>query len=148
VGQSFHPTHLFLQLAMANYAIPRAILAPSRSAFAVIDPVTEQYSRVLDRSGLSQLSQSRRSGSYFAISYVWSEWKDSPEDELPSWTQIRERLLQLSTTSLVTSYNKPSIELAGDLPLKFFQPDPTDAGLILNASIKLWRPTRLTGFPG
>jgi hypothetical protein len=52
---------------------------------------------------------------------VWSEWKDSLGDKLPSWTQIRERLLQLSTTSLVTAYNKPP---AGNLPFNFLQHDP------------------------
>jgi len=61
---------------MANKDIPRSFLAPSRSAFSVIDPVSEEYYRILDRSGASNINPARRSGSYFAISYVWSEWKD------------------------------------------------------------------------
>jgi hypothetical protein len=109
---------------MANRDIPRSFLAPSRSAFSVIDPVSEEYYRILDRRGASNINPARRSGSYFAISYVWSEWKDSPSDKLPSWAKIRERLLQLSTTSLVTAYNKPPIDLAGDLPISFLRPDP------------------------
>ena len=109
---------------MGNKDIPRWFFAPSRSAFSVIDPVSEEYYLILHRSGASNLNPARRSGSYFAISYVWSEWKDSPSDKLPSWAKIRERLLQLSTTKLVTAYNKPPIDIAGNLPLAFLRPDP------------------------
>jgi Heterokaryon incompatibility protein (HET) len=71
--------------------IPKALTSPSRSSFALIDPTTERYERVLDRHG------SLRGGlkMHTAISYVWSEWKDSALDGLPSWPRIRERLMSV-----------------------------------------------------
>ncbi|PSS18868.1 hypothetical protein M430DRAFT_19457 [Amorphotheca resinae ATCC 22711] len=69
--------------------IPKAFFSGTRSSFALIDPSTERYHRVLDRHGAF------RSGlkMHVVISYVWSEWKDDPSDKLPDWTQLRERLL-------------------------------------------------------
>ena len=69
--------------------IPKALFSAAHSAFALIDPSTERYRRVLDRHGAF------RSGlkMHVAISYVWSEWKDDPSDRLPNWTQLRDRLL-------------------------------------------------------
>lgn len=109
---------------MAAATIPRAFLAPGRSAFAVIDPVTEQYHRLLDQSGALQLSTSGKSGSYFAISYVWSDWKETAADKFPSWRLLRERLLMLATTDLATNLLKALTDIAERIPLKLFQPDP------------------------
>ncbi|KAE9373103.1 hypothetical protein N431DRAFT_544250 [Stipitochalara longipes BDJ] len=69
--------------------IPKAFFSAGHSAFALIDPRTESYHRVLDRHGAF------RSGlkMHVAISYVWSEWKNDPSERLPSWTHLRERLL-------------------------------------------------------
>ncbi len=94
---------------MASASLPRALMAPSRSAFAVIDPVSERYSRILEPGMMSKMNLSGRLSSYFAISYVWTEWKESSEDKLPSWRLIRERLLQLSTTNLAAYINDGTI---------------------------------------
>jgi hypothetical protein len=109
---------------MAAASIPRAFLAPGRSAFAVIDPVTEQYHRLLDQSGALQLSTTGKSGSYFAISYVWSDWKETDADKVPSWRLLRERLLMLATTDLATNLLKAPTDIGERIPLKLFQPDP------------------------
>ncbi|CAN9309948.1 unnamed protein product [Alternaria sp. RS040] len=108
---------------MTTTAIPRAFLAPGRSAFAVIDPVTERYHRLLDQSGALQLSTTGKSGSYFAISYVWSDWKESIVDKFPSWRLIRERLIMLAATDLATNLLKAPTDIAQRIPLKLFQPD-------------------------
>lgn len=109
---------------MAKKDIPRSFFAPSRSAFSVIDPVSEEYYRALDRSGASNLNPARRSGSYFTISYVWSELKDSQNEKLPSWAKVRERLLQLSTTTSSQRTTNRHLAIAGNLPLNFLRYDP------------------------
>ena len=32
---------------------------------------------------------------HVAISYVWSEWKNTPTDRLPDWERLRPRLMSL-----------------------------------------------------
>ncbi|KAH8654001.1 hypothetical protein BGZ60DRAFT_419129 [Tricladium varicosporioides] len=69
--------------------LPKTLLGEKRSSFALIDPSTELYHRKLDRHGW--LNNSLRQ--HVAISYVWSEWKQNPDDRLPDWRLIRDRLL-------------------------------------------------------
>lgn len=69
--------------------LPKTIIGQDRSSFALINPSTELYHRKLDFSGL--LRNSCRP--HVAISYVWSEWKHNPSDNLPEWSLIRKRLL-------------------------------------------------------
>ncbi|KAH6666203.1 hypothetical protein B0J14DRAFT_678161 [Halenospora varia] len=69
--------------------LPKTLLGEKRSSFALIDPSTELYHRKLDRHGW--LNNSLRQ--HVAISYVWSEWKQNPDDQLPDWRLIRDRLL-------------------------------------------------------
>lgn len=72
----------------------------TRFPFRVIDPVTEQFHKVPEPGGAGKRGLSKRSRGFFAVSYVWSEWKDHPTDPLPNWSHIRNRLLQLSTTNI------------------------------------------------
>ncbi|KAK0726910.1 hypothetical protein B0T26DRAFT_799051 [Lasiosphaeria miniovina] len=78
------------------------LFASTRSPFRVIDPVTEEYYRGPDLSSTSasKRSQAKRPSSFFAISYVWSDWKEDVNAPLPSWDLIRNRLLYLSTTNV------------------------------------------------
>ncbi|GIZ40937.1 hypothetical protein CKM354_000425700 [Cercospora kikuchii] len=107
---------------MATEKIPRAFLAPSRSAFVVIDPVTDEYHRILDRGNAVQLPLSQ---SYFAVSYVWNDWKEQPDDKYPSWKLIRERLLQVGNTDLpLYVANASSSEIAKKLSLTTNKAEP------------------------
>jgi hypothetical protein len=69
--------------------LPKGFSSAAHSAFALINPSTERYYRVLDRHGAFRNGLKM----HVAISYVWSEWKDDPSDRLPNWTQLRDRLL-------------------------------------------------------
>jgi hypothetical protein len=71
--------------------IPKALFSAGHSAFALIDPSTERYRRVLDRHGAFKSGLKM----HVAISYVWSEWKDNPSDRLPNWADLRDRLLAI-----------------------------------------------------
>ncbi|KAI0126591.1 hypothetical protein BJ170DRAFT_629282 [Xylariales sp. AK1849] len=90
-------------------SIPKAAIGSSRSAFAVIDPVNEEYHRIVEPGTASKLSLAKRDRSFFAISYVWGDWKDHPADILPSWDQIRNRLLQLTTTNITATADATSV---------------------------------------
>ncbi|KAK8134788.1 heterokaryon incompatibility protein [Apiospora sp. TS-2023a] len=70
---------------------PKSHLSPSRSAFALIDPMDARLHRQFDRHGY--LTSGLRT--HVAVSYVWSEWRDRREDRLPSWTSLRARLQSL-----------------------------------------------------
>ncbi|KAH8668969.1 hypothetical protein BX600DRAFT_461044 [Xylariales sp. PMI_506] len=63
--------------------LPKGTVDRARSGFAMIDPETELYSHKLGRA------------QHVAISYVWSEWKESQDDRLPDWNLLRARLLEL-----------------------------------------------------
>lgn len=71
--------------------IPKSLLSSQRSAFSLIDPLTSQLHRQYDRHG--NFSTGLRT--HVAISYVWSEWKNTPTDRLPDWERLRPRLISL-----------------------------------------------------
>ncbi|KAH6989987.1 hypothetical protein EDB80DRAFT_729324 [Ilyonectria destructans] len=85
-GESLSFGHLLNRASAAlkmSGHIPKSNLSQSRSGFAMIDPETELYSHKLGRA------------QHVAISYVWSEWKNTPQDALPDWQSLRSRLLEL-----------------------------------------------------
>ncbi|KAK0755058.1 hypothetical protein B0T18DRAFT_400589 [Schizothecium vesticola] len=94
--------------------IPRAPSSPGRRAFVAIDPVTETYHHLPEPGlgGLRSLVGARRRPTYFAISYVWDEWKEKPSDTVPSWDYIRGRLLKLSTTRISAPTNGSNATLS------------------------------------
>jgi len=89
--------------------LPKASDASDRSAFAAIDPITQKYHQLPEPGAYSLrgLASTLRPLAYFAISYVWDEWKTS-NSALPSWELIRERLLKLSTTRVFSLTNTPT----------------------------------------
>ena len=72
--------------------------AGARSPFRVLNPKTLKYQYGPEQSGASR----RRPPpfKYFAISYVWSDWKAPADASLPSWDLLHNRLLQLTTTEI------------------------------------------------
>jgi hypothetical protein len=84
-----------------------ASLSDSRQPFRVLNPATQEikYLHYLEaRTGRPRRARRREQASiYYAISYVWSDWKIRTSDNLPNWNLIHGRLLQLSTTPLFES---------------------------------------------
>src|SRR5689334_235939 len=74
-------------LAMPT-APSKSYISSKRSTFSLIDPSTSQFHRQVDRHGF--LTSGLRT--HVAISYVWSEWRDYPNDKLPSWPVLQTRL--------------------------------------------------------
>ena len=71
--------------------IPKAYFSKRHSGFALIDPITQKYHRRTEPRGYFN----KGLGRYIAISYVWGEWKDRPENQLPNWHAVRHRLLSV-----------------------------------------------------
>jgi hypothetical protein len=88
-----HNIKYFKFLIMADPP-PKAFASSTRSTFALIDPTTSKLHRKIDRHGF--LTSGLRT--HVAISYVWSEWRENPNDKLPSWPALQTRLSRLFGT--------------------------------------------------